>query len=145
MVNASTLIMQTLQSNWSLSSPGQTDVYWVDAKVEMMDWAKLGKNVVVACYSASGPVQAVPLSREVFQKTERVTVDLIVRVSTSVDDALNIRENIRAEVYRIIETTQFTIPGVANAFVSRESYKVESGELARLTVEVTCVSFDVTS
>jgi hypothetical protein len=145
MVDASSIVMQTLQSNWSLSSPGQTDVYWADAKVEMMDWAKLGKNVVVACYSASGPVQAVPLSREVFQKTERVTVDLIVRVSTSVDDALSMRESLRREVYRIIETTQFTIQGIANAYVSRESYKVESGELTRLTAEVTCVSFDVTS
>jgi hypothetical protein len=145
MVNTSTLLMQTLQSNWSLSSPGQTDVYWVDAKVEMMDWAKLGKNIVVACYSASGPVQVVPLSREVFQKTEKVIVDVIVRVLTSVDDTLRMRESMRAEVYRIIETTQFAIEGVANAFVSREPYKVESSELTRLTVEVTCVSFDVTS
>jgi hypothetical protein len=145
MVDSSRLVMQTLQNNWSLSSPGQTDVYWVDAKVEMMDWAKLGKNIVVACYSASGPVQAVPLSREAFQKTEKVIVDLIVKVSISVDDSLNVRESMRAEVYRIIETSQFTIQGVANAFVSREPYKVESGELTRLTVEVTCVSFDVIS
>jgi hypothetical protein len=145
MVDTSMLLMQTLQSNWSLGSPGQTDVYWVDAKVEMMDWAKLGKNIVVACYSASGPVQAVPLSREVFQKTEKVIVDLIVRVTTSVDDALNVRESMRAEVYRIIETSQFTIQSVANAFVSREPYKVESRELTRLTVEVTLVSFDVIS
>ena len=146
MVDSSTLVMQTLQNNWSLSSPGQTDVYWVSAKVEMMDWAKLGKNIVVACYSGSGPVQAVPLSAEVWQKTEQVTVDIIVKVGTgTAEDANTIRDSMATEVYRIIHSSQFTISGISAVYVSRESFKVESAELSRLALQVSCVSFNISS
>ena len=145
MTDSSRIVMETLQANWSLSSPSQTDVYWADTKVEAMDWAKLGKNCVVACYSASGPVQAVPLSAEVWQKTEQVIVDIIVKVNGTIDQANDTRESMRVEVYRIIHSQQFTISGISAAYVSRESYKVESSELTRLAIQISCVIFDIMS
>jgi hypothetical protein len=145
LTSAPSTISLLLQQNWSLSTPGKDDIYWADTRVETMDFAKVGKNYVVACYSPSSPVASVPLSREAFQKTEQVVVDLVVRAVTSINDACTVRESMRREVYRIIELFQFKIQGVANAYVSREAYKVESSELARLALQVSCVSFDVIS
>ncbi len=136
---------QLLQQNWSLQSPAASDIYWADTKVEAMDWTKVGKNFVIACYSPSGPVQAVPLSREAWQKTEQVMVDILVKVTGTVDDACTLRETMRNEVYRIMHKVELSTPGYPDVHVQREAYKTESGELARIVIQVALVSFDIKS
>jgi len=108
-VTAASVISQLLQENWSLQSPAKTDIYWADTKV--------GKNFVIACYSPSGPVQAVPLSREAWQKTEQVMVDILVKVTGTVDDACTLRETMRNEVYRITHLVELSTPGYPDVHV----------------------------
>jgi hypothetical protein len=133
-----------LQSSWSLSNPAKASISWTDTKPETVD-AIGPNNYVVACYNSPGPVSAEPLSREVWQKTEQVTVDIIVKVTGTPEAANTIRDAMATEVYRIIHSGQFTITGVAAAYISKEAYKVESTELSRLALQVSCVSFDVSS
>jgi hypothetical protein len=144
-VTAASVISKLLQENWSLLSPAKTDIYWADTKVEAMDWMKVGKNFVIACYSPSGPVQAVPLSREAWQKTEQIMVDILVKVTGTVDDACTLRETMRNEVYRITHLVELSTPGYPDVHVQREAYKTESSELARLVIQVSLISFDIKS
>jgi len=139
------LIMQTLQQQWSLSSPAVTDVYWSGTRFQTVDFEKAGKNFVVACYSPTGPSQTTQLTREVWLKTEQVIVDVLVKVAGTVDDAVAARENMRREVERIIHTSEFNVADLAEAVVTREPVQVEAQNLVRVSVQVSCKSFQVKS
>ena len=145
MTETSKLIMQTLQAQWSLISPGVNDIYWVDTRVETLDFAKVSKNYVISCYSPTGPSMTTPLSREAWLKTEQIIVDLIVKVTSSVDDAAGIRENMRREVERIVHEKELSIPGVPEAYVSRGPYQVEGPDLVRVSLQISCRSFQIKS
>jgi len=145
LTETSKLIMQTLQAQWSLVSPGVNDIYWVDTRVETLDFAKVSKNFVISCYSPTGPSTTVPLSREAWLKTEHVIVDLIVKVIGTVDDAVTVRENVRKEVERIIHANELNMPGLADAPVTREPYQVEGPDLVRVSIQISCRSFQIKS
>ena len=145
MTETNKLIMQTLQQQWSLSSPAATDIYWSSTRFETVDFEKAGRNFVVACYSPTGPSQTSQLTREVWLKTEQVLVDILVKVAGTVDDAVAARENMRKEVERIIHTSEFNIASLAEAVVSREPVQVEAQNLVRVSVQVSCKSFQVKS
>jgi hypothetical protein len=142
-------ISQLLQASWTLSSPSKTDITWTDTKPETVDGinSALGiNNYLIGCYNSTGPVSAEPLSREVWQKTEQVTVDIIVKVGTNTPEVTNsTRDAMAGEVYRIIHSGQFMISGISAAYISKETFKVESTELSRLALQVSCVSFNVAS
>jgi hypothetical protein len=137
--------MQTLQTQWSLPSPSVNDIFWVDTRVETLDFAKVSKNYVVSCYSPTGPSTTVPLSREAWLKTEQVIVDLIVKVMGVVDDAVTVRENMRKEVERIVHENELKIPGLADAPIAREPYQVEGPDLVRVSLQISCRSFQIKS
>lgn len=135
--------MQTLQQYWSLQSPATAQIYWTDTKIETMDWAKVSQDYVVACYTVPGAGSVTPLSKEVWQKDERVCVDILVKVTSTVDAAIAVRESMKGEVYRILHTRQFTIPNVAACNAYREDNKVESSDVARVSIEASCLVWDI--
>ena len=143
MTEANQLIMQALQQQWSLASPGVADIFWSSTRFETVDFDRAAKNFVVACYSPTGPSQTTPLTRELWLKTEQVIVDVLVKVVGTVDDAVAARENMRREVERIIHMSEFTISSLAEAVVAREPVQVEASNLVRVSVQVTCKSFQI--
>ena len=145
MTETNKLIMQTLQQQWTLASPAATDIFWSSTRFQTVDFEKAGKNFVVACYSPTGPSQTSQLTREVWLKTEQIIVDVLVKVVGTVDDAVAARENMRREVERIIHTSEFNVADLAEAVVTREPVQVEAQNLVRVSVQVSCKSFQVKS
>jgi hypothetical protein len=143
MTDTAQVISQTLQSNWSLSSPKASDISWPCTRFESADLTKITQNYVVACYNPASPVASEPLSREVWQLTEDVVVDVIVRVTGTAQQALDARESVRLEIYRILHSNELSIPGIPVAYVAREPYKVESPDLARIALQVKCKTFHI--
>jgi hypothetical protein len=139
------LISQTLQNNWSLQSPAVGDINWQTTRVDTAAFPTSGKNYTVACYNPAGALQNEPQSREAWLQNERVVIDIIVRVLSTPAAAADVRESMRGEIYRILHGQQFQVPGVADAIVEREGAKVESPDLARLTLQVVCRSFHLSS
>jgi hypothetical protein len=139
LTDVASVLSQHLYDNWSLSNPSSDDIYWAKSKVEAIDFTKVGKNYVIACYAPISAANIRFLTREIRLVEQNVTVDILVRVISSVDDAVNMRETIRSEVYRILKDT---VPsGFEYADVVRESNKNESPDLARVSVFVKMVSF----
>lgn len=136
------MISQALQANWSLSSPTVRDILWETTRVDSATFLSAGKSYAVGCYNPPSPTQVQPLSRECWQKVERVMVDIFVKVTSTPAAAADIRESIEAEVYRILHSQEFKI-GPRDVYVERESNKVEGPDLVRSTLQVACVSFDV--
>lgn len=130
-------VSQLLQAGWTLTSPTKTDIYWGVTRPETVDFLALGKQIVVNCYNPMGDVVvAEPLSREVWKRVESVVVDVIVKAG-DMATAVSTRESIRNEVYRVIHMSD------PSFWVEKETYKVESPEIVRLTLIVKYISFTV--
>jgi hypothetical protein len=139
MADAAAVLNQHLYDNWALASPAKTDVYWAKSKVEAIDFTKMAKNYVLACYAPMTAANIRLEAKDVWLVEQNVMVDILVKVVTSVNDAVNMRENMRYEVYRILK--QYTPSGFGFADVTREFNKNESPDLARLSLQVKLVSF----
>ena len=139
--NASVLC-SALQANWQLSNPAASNILWKSTRVDSATFLQSSKSYAVGCYNPAGPTTVSVLSREAWQQIERVMVDVYVKVSSTPADATNIRETIKQEIYRIVHSQEFKI-GPADAYVERESNKVEGPDLVRITLQVVCVSFHV--
>jgi hypothetical protein len=137
-MDASEALCQLLHDNWSLESPAKTDVYWAKSKVEAVDFAKVGKNFVVACYAPMTAANVRLVARDVWLIEQNVMVDIIVKVVTSVGDAVNVRENMRNEIYRILKQSKPS--GFQIVDITREFNKVESPDLVRLSLQAKMVS-----
>jgi hypothetical protein len=138
------VISAMLQAKWSLSSPTVSNIYWATTRFQTMDFQKLSAGTAVACYNPGGPVASDALAREVWQFIEDVVIDIIVKVgSGTVQAALDSRENIRNEVYRILHLYEFAFSGCSDVYPMREHTKVESPDLSRLAIQVKCKSFKV--
>jgi hypothetical protein len=138
MADASTVLNQHLSDNWSLSAPAKTDIYWAKSKVEAIDFTKMAKNYVLACYAPMSAANVRVEAKDVLLVEQNVMVDILVKVVTSVSDAVNARENMRGEVYRILKAS--TPNGFGYADITREFNKNESPDLARLSLQVKMVS-----
>jgi hypothetical protein len=103
MADAAAVLNQHLYDNWSLASPAKDDIYWAKSKVEAVDFTKMAKNYVVACYAPMTAANVRVEAKDVLLAEQNVMVDILVKVVTSVNDAVNARENMRNEVYRILE------------------------------------------
>jgi len=137
MTDAAAVLNQHLYDNWSLTSPAKDDIYWAKSKVEAVDFAKIKKNYVVACYAPMTAANVRVLAKGVLLAEQNVMVDILVKVVTSINDAINARENMRNEVYRILKAS--TPSGFGYADVTREFNKVESPDLTRLSLQVKMV------
>jgi hypothetical protein len=137
MADAATVLNQHLYDNWTLTSPAKADIYWAKSKVEAVDFAKIKKNYVLACYAPMTAANVRVLAKSVLLAEQNVMVDILVKVVTSINDAINARENMRNEVYRILKAS--TPSGVGYADVTREFNKVESPDLTRLSLQVKMV------
>jgi hypothetical protein len=138
MADAAEVLCQHLQDNWSLSSPSKADIYWAKSKVEAIDFTKMAKNYVVACYAPMTAANVRVLAKGVLLAEQNVMVDILVKVSTSVSSAVAVRENMRGEVYRILKAS--TPSGFGFADITREFNKNESPDLVRLSLQVKMVS-----
>jgi hypothetical protein len=138
MADAAAVLNQHLYDNWSLTSPAKVDIYWAKSKVEAVDFTKMAKNYVVACYAPMTAANIRTIAKGVMLVEQNVMVDILVKVVTSVNDAVNARENMRNEVYRILKES--TPNGFQIADIIREFNKVESPDLARLSLQVKMVS-----
>jgi len=78
------------------------------------------------------------LLRDVWLIEQNVMVDIIVKVVTSVGDAVNVRENMRNEIYRILKQSKPS--GFQIVDITREFNKVESPDLVRLSLQAKMVS-----
>jgi len=137
-------IKTVLHDNWSLQSPSVDDILWADTRVDAATFLASVKNYAVCCYNPMSPTSVEPLSREVWQITERVMVDIYVKVVTTIGAAVDVRENMKAEVYRILHQKQLDVSGIQLVNVERETNKLEASDLVRLTLQVTCVTFHQT-
>jgi hypothetical protein len=137
------VISTMLQAKWSLSSPTSAQIYWPTTRFQTMDFQKLVNAYAIACYNPGGPVASEALAREVWQFVEDVVIDIIVKVSAGTSLAVNARESMRNEVYRIIHLYEFAFSGCSDVYPMREHTKVESPDLARLAIQVKCKSFNV--
>ena len=134
MTETSDAVSNLLFENWSLSDPSKDDVFWAKSRIEAVDFAKLGKNHVVACYPLTSTVKSSSFIS--WQMEETVAVDVLSR------DKLK-RDAMRGEVYRIIHAFENGVEGYLWIYVSREANIMETPELARVTLHVTCVSWKV--
>lgn len=137
---ATSIISQLLQDEWSLSSPDVDDIGWSSTRVEAMDFTKIAKNFFVACYNLMWPVNARPYTVALWWVEENVIVDILVKVTSSVDDAADLRELIRSEIYRIIHENETNIDDFILVRITREPYKVEAPDIVRETIQVTCTA-----
>jgi hypothetical protein len=71
-------------------------------------------------------------------------VDVYVKVASTPGAAADTREAVKEEIYRIIHLEEFEI-GLADVYVERESNKVEGPDLVRVTLQVACVSFHIST
>ena len=139
MADAAAVLNQHLYDNWGLASPAKDNIYWAKSKVEAIDFTKMTKNYVVACHAPMTAANIRVEAKDVYVVEQNVMVDILVKVVTSVNDAVNVRESMRGEVYRILKTS---VPsGFQDAYITREFNKVESPDLARLSLQVVMVSF----
>jgi hypothetical protein len=138
MADAAEVLCQHLQDNWSLTSPSKADIYWAKSKVEAIDFTKMAKNYVVACYAPMTAANVRVLAKGVLLAEQNVMVDILVKVSTSVSSAVAVRENMRGEVYRILKASAPS--GFGFADITREFNKNESPDLVRLSLQVKMVS-----
>jgi hypothetical protein len=136
-------LSQVLQNNWSLQSPAKTDILWTDTKPETMQMPQWTKNFVIGVYSPSNPAVTKALCRELWEITENVYVDIYVRVTSTVDAAVSIREAMRLECYRISHVNEFQVPGLKTVDIVREPHKIESPEVVRLCLQSAAVSWDI--
>jgi hypothetical protein len=145
MTDTAQVISAMLQAKWSLSSPSVSDIYWATTRFQAMDFEKVTNPYTISCYNPGSPVASDALAREVWQMVEDVVVDIIVKVSAGTALAINARESIKQEVYRIIHINEFAFSGCADVYPMREHTKVESPELVRLAIQIKCKSFSVTT
>jgi hypothetical protein len=138
MADAAVVLNQHLYDNWALASPANTDIYWAKSKVEAIDFTKIGKNYVLACYAPMSAANVRVEAKDVLFVEQNVMVDILVKVVTSVNDAVNVREDMRGEVYRILKAS--TPSGFGYADIIREFNKNESPDLVRLSLQVKMVS-----
>jgi hypothetical protein len=137
------VLSQILQSNWTLSSPSESDILWTDTGPDAMQMPQWPKNYVIAVYSPPNPIVTRVLCRELWEITENVYVDIYVKVTTTPDDAAAVREALRFECYRIVHTQGSQVPGQKTVDIVREPHKIESSEMERLTLEIAAVSWDI--
>jgi hypothetical protein len=148
----SVIISELLQSNWSLTPPYGvclpvlTDITWATTRFDAAQ--DIPTDYAISCYNPAGPVVAEPLSREVWQFLEDVVIDILAKVvtqgSAGTAFAMGLRENLRAQVYNILEANKFNLgSGYTDVWPVREKEKVESPQLVRLTIMVRARSFNV--
>jgi hypothetical protein len=116
---------------------------WQTTRVDAATFLAGGKNYAVSCYNPTSPTQVAPLCREAWQQVERVMVDVYVKAVTTPSAACDVRESMKAEVYRILHASEFKVSGIQDLYVERESSKVEGPDLVRLTIQAACVSFHI--
>jgi hypothetical protein len=138
-LGTSQAVLQTLQTNWSLSSPAGTAIDWVSTRVETIDWAKTGLNVIIACYNPTSPAQVTRLSSNFWESIEQVAVDIMVKVTGAVGDAVTVRDNCFTEVARILRV--FLPAGLQDIYPVRETVKVEGPDVVRVALILNCIIF----
>jgi hypothetical protein len=136
------VLSSALQANWQLVSPALSDILWESTRVDSATFLQSCKNYAVCCYNPASPTSVAALSREAWQRVERVMVDVYVKAASTPEVAADTREVMKQEIYRIIHLKEFKI-GPADSYVERESNKVEGPDLVRVTLQVACVDFHV--
>jgi hypothetical protein len=134
-----------LQTNWSLASPAESDILWSTNRVDAATFLSSGKSYAVGCYNPASPTQVDSIANDVWKQTEHVMVDVYVKVATTQDAAVGTREDLRNEIYRILNSKTIPINGLLDWYVDRETTKVEGPDLVRLTLQVACVTFNLST
>jgi hypothetical protein len=127
-----------LETNWSLNSPGLTDITWLETKFDAA--SNLPGNLIVACYNPASPTTSESLTTNVLELLEDIVIDIIVPTSAGTAAAINMREAMRQQVYTIVQENYSGIPG-SDIWPFREKEKIESPQAVRLTIMVRCRTF----
>jgi hypothetical protein len=138
-------ISGALQANWSLAIPAKTAILWSTTRVDAATFLSSGLRYAVGCYDPASPTQVDNIACDVWKQTEHVMVDVYVKVATAQDAAVGSREDIRNEIYRILNSKTIPIDGLLDWYVDRETTKVEGPDLVRLTLQVACVTFNLST
>jgi hypothetical protein len=64
----------------------------------------------------------------------------MVKVTAGEAQAVTTRDSMYAEVLRILHHNETSLPGISDAYVVRETAKVEGPDTVRLAIQVECVS-----
>lgn len=132
MTDAVSAISSLLYNNWNLTSPDKNSIYWAKGRFETVDFAKVGKSNIVACYQLMANVKG--FTFETWQVEETVAIDILSKESS-------LRNDMREEVYRIIHANEHAVSGYVWVHIVREANSVESIDLARTTIHVACLSW----
>jgi hypothetical protein len=139
-------VSNTLQTQWAsfISTPGSSAIFWPTVKPDVARFDAVPQNYVIACYNPASPAAVDDNAQGVWTIIEDIIVDIIVKVgSGTTQNAIDTRENLRQACYSIIHHNETTMSGIAEAHISRETYKVESPEHMRLAMLVKCKYFHI--
>jgi hypothetical protein len=136
-------VSNTLQAQWAsfISSPGSSAIFWPTIKPDMAKFDMLSFNYVIACYNPASPAAVGDDAQGEWTVVEDIIVDIIVKVTTGTQSAIDTREALRQACYSIIHHNETSMTGIAEAHISRETFKVESPEHMRLAMLVKCKYF----
>lgn len=138
------ILSSALQQNWTrdVTVPAVGDILWASTRVDSATFLQSGKSYAVCSYNPASPTTVNVLSREAWQRVERIMVDVYVKVATTPGAAADLRETLKQEIYRILHLKELKI-GPADVYVERESNKLEGPDLVRITLQTACVDFHI--
>lgn len=131
-------VSNTLQEQWAnfISSPGTSAIFWPTVKPDVAKFDTLSFNYLVACYNPASPAAVDDSAQGMWTIVEDIIVDIIVKITAGTQNAIDTREALRQACYSIIHHNETSMPGIAEAHINRETYKVESPEHMRLAMLV---------
>ena len=141
-------ISNLLQANWNSESTGLqvSDVFWSHDKYETMTSVEtVSQKAIVSTYNPTNPVTIEQLSRETNFVKETVVVDVILHSDPlgGTDQAIGIREKIRALVQSVIHANWNLLPGADQMTIEGEYVRGELPMLQRESFKVIVANFEV--
>ena len=136
MSNMAQAVSNLLQEKWNLSSPSVSAITWALTKFDAAQDVP-NSNFIISCYNPVSPTTSESLAVGMLLLLEDVVVDIIVGVSAGSAAAITARENMRQQVYYIVQEN-YNLYSTTDIWPFREKEKVESPQLMRLTILVRC-------
>lgn len=141
-VSVAQAISALLQAEWALAALPASSITWATSRYETAQ--DLPSPYVISCYNPAGPVtsELILSQPDVWQFLEDVEIDILIQVSAGSAAAISLRESVKQQVYSILQANYNSVPNFSgDIFPLREREKLESPQLARLTIFVRCRSF----
>lgn len=140
-------VLAMLQAEWDETASGVTiaSIEWLNDRDNAAQWQGQGlgtKSYMIACYSASPPLQVKKLSIHWWQMDYSVMVDVAIKVTSDNREALKaVLTKMEKQIVDLVHANQKTIEDVQDATITRENTRVEGKTLLRAAFNVNCRLF----